>query len=99
MSELPPADENEGRLLRTVAGLYYSDGFAWVLVDAAGVFSPITQEDYDELSPEDQTDPFVVWVIVPDATGLVPTRTWTQVEEDPETPDPDILYIVIPLPE
>lgn len=97
VSELPtPASAYEGMFRRTDAGLFYSDGVSWGRVDAPGIFYPVTQAEYDALSPEEQGDPAILWVIVADATTLRPTRTWTEVTSTPGSPDPDTLYVVNP---
>jgi hypothetical protein len=93
---LPAAATVDGGFLRTVAGLFYSDGVSWARVDAPGVFSPVTQSEYDALTTEEQDDPAVLWVIVADATTLRPTRTWSEVTSVPGSPDPDTLYVVNP---
>lgn len=96
VSALPDATENEGRILRAAAGLYWSNGADWRRVDAPGLFVPITQTDYDDLEPEEQDDPAILWVFVPDATALRPTTTWVEVTTAPGSPDPGTLYVVNP---
>lgn len=100
VSALPAAADNEGRLLRTTAGLWWSDGADWRRVDAPGQFVPITQAGYDALDagtgPGEQDDPATVWIIVDDATGLRATSTWLEVTSAPGSPDPDTLYLVNP---
>lgn len=93
---LPDATVHEGQFRRNVAGLWWSDGVEWRRVDAPGVFWPITQADYDELGPEEQDDPAILWVIVNDPSLLRPTTTWVEVEEAPGSPDPGALYVVNP---
>lgn len=97
VSALPtPASDYAGMMRRTTEGLFYSDGVSWGRVDAPGIFYPVTQAEYDALSPEEQDDPAILWVIVADATTLRPTRTWTEVTSAPGSPDPDTLYVVNP---
>lgn len=91
-----PASDYNGQWRRTVEGIFWSDGLEWRRIDAPGVFVPITQTDYDALSPEEQDDPAKLYVIVDDATGLRPTTVWDEVTAEPGSPDPNTLYVINP---
>ncbi|HEY1034632.1 MAG TPA: hypothetical protein VGE09_06595 [Pseudoxanthomonas sp.] len=93
---LPAAADVPGGFLRTVEGLWYSDGTDWGRVDAPGVFAPVTAAEYAALDPEDQDDAAVLWVIVASTSGLRVTRTWTEVTSAPGSPDSGTLYVVNP---
>lgn len=97
VSALPtPASDFAGMFRRTEEGIFWSDGLEWRRIDAPGVFVPITETDYNALSPEEQDDPAKLYVWVDDATGLRPTTTWDEVAAEPGSPDPNTLYVINP---